>query len=134
MNKACPVVLRYNHNALELLAFRHPNASKQLVKGGIKKGEPLENACVRELQEESGIQAQVVRQLGSWEPGFKNQVWGFCLMHYEGVLPDSWDFFTQDDDGHIFSFFWHPLSGRPDDEWTAVSRGAFQYIKSCLGN
>jgi len=87
MNKACPVVLRYNNNALELLAFKHPRAGKQLVKGGIKKGESLENACIRELQEESGVKAQVVKQLGTWEAGFKNQLWGFCLMHYEGVLP-----------------------------------------------
>ena len=64
MNKACPVVLRIKNNKLELLAFKHPNAGNQLVKGGIKKGEHLESACVRELEEESGIQAKVVKQLG----------------------------------------------------------------------
>lgn len=133
MNKACPVVLRYNNNALELLAFRHPHGNRQLVKGGINKGESLASACTRELLEESGIQAEVVKQLGVWEAGFKKQVWGFCLMHYEDILPDTWDFATKDDDGHIFSFFWQPLNSSLDDNWNAVSAGAFQYIRARLG-
>lgn len=133
MNKACPVVLRYNNNALELLAFKHPGGSNQLAKGGIKEGESLENACMRELHEESGIQAQVVKQLGVRDAGCKKQAWGFCLMHYEGVLPDTWDFATKDDGGHIFSFFWQPLNSPLDDNWKAASREAFQYIRRCLG-
>ena len=132
MNKACPVVLRHKNNKLELLVFEHPDAGNQLVKGGIKKGERLENACIRELEEESGIQAQVVRQLGVWVPGFKNQIWGFCLMHYEGILPDTWKFETKDDDGHIFSFFCQPLNSPLNDNWNEVSKDAFQYIKKSL--
>jgi 8-oxo-dGTP pyrophosphatase MutT (NUDIX family) len=133
MNKACPVVLRINNNKLELLAFTHPKAGNQLVKGGIKKGEHLDSACVRELQEESGIQAKVVKQLGVWESNFKNQIWGFCLMHYEGILPDTWEFETNDDGGHIYSFFWQPLSGKLNSNWNAVYNDAFQYIKNTLG-
>ena len=106
MNRACPVVLRHNNNQLELLAFKHPEGGNQLVKGNIEPGEPLDSACVRELAEESGVQAEVVRQLGVWDANFKDQVWGFCLMHYEGELPDAWDHETHDDDGHIFSLFW----------------------------
>jgi len=133
MNKACPVILRHNNNKLELLAFEHPKAGNQLVKGNINKGEPLEIACIRELAEESGIQAQVAQQLGTWEPNFKNQIWGFCLMHYDDILPDTWDFQTQDDGGHIFSFFWQPLNSPLNDNWNDVYRQAFQYIKSSLG-
>ena len=133
MNKACPVVLRHHNNNLELLAFEHPKAGNQLVKGNIKKDEPLESACIRELAEESGIQAQVVKQLGIWEPNFKNQIWGFCLMHYEDILPDTWDFETKDDDGHIFSFFWQPLNSPLNDNWSEVYKHAFQYIKNALG-
>jgi len=132
MNKACPVVLRNKNNQLELLAFKHPNTGNQLVKGGIKKGEHLESACSRELEEESGIQAQVVKQLGVWESNFKNQIWGFCLMHYEDILPDTWDFETNDDGGHIFSFFWQPLNSPLNDDWKEVSKDAFQYIKKAL--
>lgn len=132
MNKACPVVLRHNNNQLELLAFKHPANGVQLVKGGIKKGEHLADACVRELMEESGIQAEVVKQLGVWEPGFKNQIWGFCLMHYDGILPDAWDHNTHDDGGHVFSLFWQPLNSTPDNNWNRVYKDAFQYIKHAL--
>ena len=134
MNKACPVVLRIKSNKLELLAFTHPNTGKQLAKGGIKKGESLENACIRELHEESGIQANVVKQLGTWKSDFKNQVWGFCLMHYEDILPDTWDHDTHDDGGHIFSFFWQPLDIPLEGDWGEASRGAFQYIRNALTN
>ena len=133
MNKACPVVLRHKNNQLELLAFKHPKTGYQLVKGGINKGESLEHACIRELAEESGIQAQVVKQLGVWESNFKNQIWGFCLMHYTDILPDSWDFETHDDGGHVFSFFWQPLNSQPDDNWREASSNAFRYIKHALG-
>lgn len=132
MNKACPVVLRINNNKLELLAFKHPKTGNQLVKGGIKNAEKLEEACIRELQEESGIQAQVVKQLGVWESNYKNQVWGFCLMHYEDTLPDKWDFETYDDGGHTFSFFWQPLNSPLNDDWREASKNAFVYIKNAL--
>jgi len=133
MNRACPVVLRNNNQQLELLAFKHPNGRSQLVKGGIKPGEHLEAACVRELEEESGIQAEFVRHLGVWDSNFKNQVWGFCLMHYEGIQPDSWDYATKDDDGHIFSFFWQPLNAPLNDSWNEVYKNAFHFIRNALG-
>lgn len=134
MNRACPVVLRHNNNQRELLVFKHPKESIQLVKGNIKKGEPLESACIRELAEESGIQAHVVRQLGIWDSGFKSQVWGFCLMHFEGKLPDTWDFETKDDGGHIFSFFWQPLNAPLNGNWKKAHKNAFQYIKNRLND
>ena len=133
MNRACPVVLRHKNNQLELLAFKHPKGSNQLVKGNINKGEPLESACIRELAEESGIQAQVVRQLGIWDSDFKKQIWGFCLMHYEGIQPDTCEFETKDDGGHIFSLFWQPLNSPLNDDWEEVHKKAFQYIKNALG-
>ena len=105
----------------------------RILKGNIKKGEDLETACIRELQEESGIQAQVVKQMGSWQPENKNQVWGFCLMHYEGILPDSWEYQTEDDGGHTFNLFWQPLDNPLDGNWKQTSKDAFQYIKSALG-
>ncbi len=132
MNRATPIVLRNNNNQLELLAFKHPNGRSQLVKGKLNKGESLEAACVRELEEESGIQAQVVRHLGVWDSNFKKQVWGFCLMHYEGSQPDYWDHETKDDGGHIFSFFWQPLNTPLNDSWNEVYTNAFQYIKKAL--
>jgi len=133
MNRACPVVLRNNQNKLELLAFKHPSGENQLVKGNIEKGELLESACIRELEEESGIKAQTVRQLGIWDSNFKDQIWGFCLMHYENILPDTWEFKTKDDGGHIFKFFWQPLNSSLNGSWKEVHKNAFYYIKDVLG-
>lgn len=132
MDKACPVILRRNKNKLDLLAFQHPDGSFQLVKGNIKKGEPLDTACARELHEESGINAVVSRQLGTWQPALKNQTWGFCLMHYEGILPDTWHFDTKDDGGHRFNFFWQPLDSPLRGNWKKVSKEAFYFIKNVL--
>ena len=132
MNRACPVVLRDNNNTLELLAFRHPQGGSRLVKGNFKKDEGLEQACMRELKEESGIQARVVRRLGSWDASFKGQVWGFCLMHFDGLLPDAWDHETHDEGGHIFSFFWQPINSPLDNSWNEVYSNAFHYIKNAL--
>jgi ADP-ribose pyrophosphatase YjhB (NUDIX family) len=132
MNRACPVVLRHKNNALELLAFKHPTKGIQLAKGGIKKGESLENACIRELEEESGINGMVVKQLGVIDVNFKDQVWGFCLMHYDGVLPNKWSHETKDDGGHTFNFFWQPLNSALSNDWHKASKNAFQFIRNTL--
>ena len=102
------------------------------MKGKLNQGESLENACIRELEEESGIQAHAVRRLGIWDANFKSQIWGFCLMHYEGSQPDRWEFKASDDGGQIFSFFWQPLNSPLNDSWNEVYKRAFQYIKNAL--
>jgi 8-oxo-dGTP pyrophosphatase MutT (NUDIX family) len=129
MNKACPVVLRIKENRLELLAFKRPTAGKQLVKGSLKKGESLENACVRELEEESGIRGRTVKRLGVWEANHKKQTWGFCLMHFEESLPDRWSYDTKDDGGQRFRFFWQPFDRPIDAGWDDVHANAFEHIK-----
>jgi ADP-ribose pyrophosphatase YjhB (NUDIX family) len=51
--KACPVVFRKKAGLMEILAFRHPIAGYQLVKGTININEGIEQAAERELLEES---------------------------------------------------------------------------------
>lgn len=68
--KACPVVLRRTGD-LEVLAFEHPLAGFQLVKGSIEQDESPAAAAVRELLEESGLKASSVSaDLGLWVPGY----------------------------------------------------------------
>lgn len=64
VDKACPVVLRRSET-LEILAFEHPLAGLQLVKGSVESGESTEVASARELVEEAGIQGKVIRDLGT---------------------------------------------------------------------
>ena len=132
ITKACPVVLRPRSSGIELLAFRHPLAGCQLVKGTIEPGETLPDACRRELHEESGLQASAAQFLGRWEAGFEGQIWGFYLMRLAGQAPDSWDHFTTDGGGHVFSFFWHPLDSPPGHEWHLHFQQAVAFIKQQL--
>ncbi|WP_051526865.1 NUDIX hydrolase [Alkanindiges illinoisensis] len=113
INKACPVLLRQRHDAkikyLEILAFRHPLAGLQLVKETIEPGELPTQAALRELREEAGIQASVINHLGNQTIAATGQLWHFYGCNTSDALPDQWQFFTQDDGGHWFEFFWHPL-------------------------
>jgi 8-oxo-dGTP pyrophosphatase MutT (NUDIX family) len=50
------------------MAFRHPLAGCQLVKGSIENEEPSA-AAVRELYEEAGVRALADSDLGLWDSG-----------------------------------------------------------------
>lgn len=128
-NKACPIVLRRNSDAIELLAFQHPLGGCQIVKGTIDLGENLDRACSRELFEESGIEASSRQYLGTLDMGCQGQVWGFHEMVCEQTLPISWDHFTEDGGGLMFSFFWLPLPSLLDENWQDVFRKAIHFIE-----
>ena len=99
MHKVAPIVLRQKEE-LEILAFRHPWAGTQLVKGTWEDGESAEKTSLRELAEESGIEnASVVKTLGQLPFRGIRQHWHFYLCHVPGQLPDRWTFITQDGGG-----------------------------------
>ena len=130
--KSCPVVLRIN-NEIEILAFQHPIAGHQLVKGTIELGEPPEKTALRELAEEAGISgAKIVSNMGLWDSGYQNQVWSFHLCITNQETPDKWTHHTSDDGGHDFNFFWHPLSEPANAEWHEVFQGALSFIRTAL--
>ncbi|KAF0864574.1 NUDIX domain-containing protein [Pseudomonas sp. LD120] len=128
VNKACPVVLRHG-SSLEILAFRHPLAGLQLVKGTLEPGESSAVAAVRELLEEAGVQGEAVRQLGIWHSGFSGQVWAFHERRVAEGLPERWQHACGDDGGHRFSFFWHPLGCEPSAEWHPLFQGALNFLR-----
>ncbi|MGJ7527317.1 NUDIX hydrolase [Variovorax sp. GB1P17] len=126
--KACPVVLRRTDD-IEVLAFEHPLAGFQLVKGSIDPDESPAAAAVRELQEESGLKASSVSaDLGIWVPGYQDQVWSFHVCHVSHPPPERWMHHAADDGGHDFRFFWQPLSKPVSDEWHWVFRGALSFV------
>ncbi|MCV2216602.1 NUDIX hydrolase [Thauera sp. Sel9] len=130
--KSCPVLLRRG-DEVEILAFQHPIAGFQLVKGSIEEGESPEEAAIRELAEESGIQAaRISTRLGVWESGHQGQIWSFHLCEADLALPDQWVHHAADDGGHDFRFFWHPLSKPAGSEWHEVFQRALKYIHSAL--
>ncbi|ARN24108.1 hypothetical protein A4W93_28870 [Piscinibacter gummiphilus] len=130
-NKVCPVVLRRSGETVEILAFVHPLAGCQLVKGTIEAGEETTVAALRELAEESGIvDASVARVMGIWPSGFEQQVWAFVECVPRSPLPQSWTHDAPDDGGRTFRFFWHPLHQQADPEgWHVVFREAMRFIQ-----
>jgi 8-oxo-dGTP pyrophosphatase MutT (NUDIX family) len=128
--KACPVVLQGS----KLMAFRHPSAGIQFVKGTIEPGEGAAVAALRELSEESGIMdASVSEDLGRWYADHEGQIWSFQLCSVPRALPESWQHRCGDDEGHDFHFFWHEVHAEPSEEWHPVFRRALVQIRRRLG-
>lgn len=114
VKKVCPVITRRDAGVAMLLAFQHPTAGKQLVKGSIEEGECPREAAIRELAESGVIAAHELIDLGEAPVG--STVWHFFAVEANG-LPANWTHQTREDFGHTFSFFWHPLCVDFDDEW-----------------
>lgn len=126
--KACPFVTRATERDLEVLAFRHPAAGCQFVKGTIEEGELPRDAASRELLEESGLICPVeMAALGTMDIGPERITWHFFNWRSTG-LPDRWEHTTDDDGGHTFAFFWHPISVPLDEEWHPIFKEAFQFV------
>src|SRR5262245_29034810 len=119
-DKSCAVILRERCGSLSVLAFQHPKAGKQLVKGSSDEGETPEAAVVRELQEEAGVTATVIANLGVWQSSYEHQVWAFFLCRPMTVLTDAWTHACNDDGGHEFRFFWQSLERIDAVDWHPV--------------
>ena len=130
-DKSCPVVLR-TRETLEILAFEHPLAGLQLVKGSVDPGESTDLAAVRELIEEAGIQSTARRDLSEWHSIVTGHTWAFHECHVAQDLPDTWVHFAEDDGGHEFRFFWHPLMSEPSERWHQVFRDALSFLRTAL--
>ncbi len=130
--KACPVVLRGPVDAREILAFRHPLAGIQLVKGSIEPGESVDAAAVRELLEEAGVVAVADGALGVWESGHDAQVWAFQVCQPMAPLSEQWTHVCADDGGHAFAFFWQKLDAASLDDWHPVHARALAHLRILL--
>lgn len=49
-------------------------------------------------------------------------------------LPDHWEHYCEDDGGHVFQYFWHPLSLPPNSEWHPIFTDALTVIRETLEN
>lgn len=100
---ACPIVRQGGR----ILAFQHPLAGVQLVKGGIEPSETPEAAALRELAEEAGVQGREARLIEVVELAER-----WHLVAVETVtLPEAWEHHCDDDGGHVFAFFWTDGTG-----------------------
>jgi 8-oxo-dGTP pyrophosphatase MutT (NUDIX family) len=130
-HKACPVVFR-DASMRQILAFEHPAAGLQLVKGRIEPGEDARAAALRELEEEAGIgpsATAIAEDLGTWQSGHKDDVWSFHLCTFAPTLPERWTHVCEDDGGHEFKFFWHDVNEEADEKWMPQYRRALEAIR-----
>ncbi|MCB9684184.1 MAG: GNAT family N-acetyltransferase [Alphaproteobacteria bacterium] len=103
-HKAVAVGLREQ----ELLFFEHPHAGWQLPKGGVEPGERPEEAVLRELAEETGVdRVERSTPLGWWTVanGTSLQTWHGFLLDLPRDLPDRWT---------------HVATGSPEEEGLAL--------------
>ncbi len=123
--KAVPCVLKDLETDPQILCFLHPPPSNdfQIPKGTVEPGEAIENAVLRELQEESGIgDAKLIQKVGvtEWiipadhhgleEP--EQQFWHIYHLEVNRSLPDQWLHTVTGeggDAGLLFDYFWQPL-------------------------
>ena len=54
--KVTAFVTRTGQDGTKLLLFRHPNAGIQIPAGTVEEGEMLEQAALREVAEETGLE------------------------------------------------------------------------------
>ena len=106
-DRACALVFR----GRRVLAFRHPLAGLQLVKGRLEPGERPAHAALRELREESGIRGRQARLIGKRRDLVPGQTW-YLFRIAARTRAARWTHHAPDDGGHAFRFFWHPLAAR----------------------
>jgi 8-oxo-dGTP pyrophosphatase MutT (NUDIX family) len=130
IHKVCPVILRQQGGSWQILAFHHPLAGTQLIKGTLEAGEQPESAVLRELAEESGIdQAVVVEKIGELAVHETEQHWHLFLCQPVIAPAEQWSFFTLDGGGHLFQFFWHRLDETPDESWHPAYKRALTFVR-----
>ena len=132
IDKTCPVVLRTTQGECEILAFCHPLAGHQFVKGTVKTGETSAAAALRELHEEAGITTHAITTaLGPTDAIQSGERWHFFVVQTD-PLPDSWHHQCADDGGQLFGFFWHPVRQPPPDSFEHRYHTALHFIRAQL--
>jgi ADP-ribose pyrophosphatase YjhB (NUDIX family) len=109
-----------------VLCFQHPTAGKQIPKGTVEHAEAPEQACQRELTEETGLTfAGQLSLLGTLERivggGYaedgqlERHIWHVFEMPFVD-LPSAWIHVAEgssEEQGLLFDFFWQPLASEP---------------------
>lgn len=130
IKKVVPIILRQHDLGLQLLVFQHPLAGIQIVKGTVELNESLEEAALRELFEETGIQsAHIQKFLGIHYPKENGPDWCVFVCETQENLLDQWVHYCHDDGGLEFKFFWHFLYTKPTSDWHSLFQDLLVFIQ-----
>jgi 8-oxo-dGTP diphosphatase len=125
VQKVLAYITREQNSKTELLVFRHkdhPEAGLQVPAGTVGPDEPIRNALLREIIEETGLEClRVTEKLGEWTYFDRAKQLAVIRHVYhlkpDQELPDSWSHTVlagRDDAGMVFDYFWIPLKEGPD--------------------
>ena len=96
--KVTAIVLRDSPNGPEVLLFDHPTEDEgtmvQFPAGTIEPGEAPENAVIRELMEETGVEGRIVDLAGILDQEWKGVLWHRWIYMIEpiGDVKDEWPY------------------------------------------
>lgn len=130
--KVVPVVKRIKDNKMQILAFEHPLAGLQIVKGTLQTGETTSEGCVRELREESGLHGRPSKALGFIEHLEDRVEWHFWIVDVEQEIAETFSHLTNDDGGLLFRFFWLSITDDLDDRWHVRFKQAIAFLRLAL--
>lgn len=131
IHKACPVVLHPDGAPLRHLLLHHPQAGTQLVKGTVNPDEDPTRAAMRELFEESGLEAVAATPLGTSDTIQSDERWHFALCRVKPPVRDRWQHHCPDDGGHLFQFSWYTLTD-PSPNMDPRFQNALRWINQTL--
>ena len=89
-----------------------PSFSAVVPGGRVEEGETFEQTAIREVREETGLDVEVVRELGverqpSWRVAGLRDENHFLHAACTGPTPAEWD---HDVEGEVFRCYWVPLT------------------------
>lgn len=121
--KVLAYVTRLNKGLPELLVFRHrdyPLAGIQVPAGTVEPSESLDDAAIREVEEESGLTGLTAPKEVASEDYFhkeKGQMQERHFFQMELIDPDGiqdhWEFTvlsSSSDSGLVFMYYWLPIA------------------------
>lgn len=147
VTKACISLWRPAARGLEILAFRHPLAGSQLVKGTHEVAETIQQTALRELNEEAGLSLdQLQPSLGSIHlllptnaqqiESLELQTWHLFLEPAPADLADQWSHLASgspQEEGLNFDFFWQDLgSAAENKDFAPIFQGVMQRFQQHL--
>jgi len=121
--KALAYITRTENGRTSVLVFDHrdfPDAGTQVPAGTLEAGETPEDAVLREIKEEAGLehyQIQLIRKLATDESIRSQTVRHVFHLIASVSLPAEWSHVvssTGEDDGLVFVYRWMPLPAPMD--------------------